>query len=222
LLNRLWRPIANFISFGFFAGLGGLVLGVIIFAVEYSNAKKQIEEEKKRVERLNSNEITRISKSKKGGQIYRLEVLKNQVASDYCSAKKLLEKYYNCGILYPKYCNFIAVCSFYDYFSSGVCNKLTGHEGAYNKYDTELLLNRILIKLDEILEHLEDIKDNQRKLYDTMKSVDSKVDRLVSNSIQMTKLAEYTANNTAIAADSAQQAANEARFTNWLLVYNNI
>lgn len=51
--------------------------------------------------------------------------------------KENLQKLYNYNIIHPKYRGLIPVCSLYGYFDTGVCTQLEGHEGAYNKYDTE-------------------------------------------------------------------------------------
>ena len=41
-------------------------------------------------------------------------------------------------------------------------------DGAYNKYDTEMRLNHIVTQLDIVIENLEEIRNNQNKLYSEM------------------------------------------------------
>ena len=101
--------------------------------------------------------------------------------------KANLEKLYSYNIIHPKYRGLIPVCSLYGYFDTGVCDKLEGHEGAYNKYDTESRLDYIICKLDDVIRHLEDIKDNQRQLYLVIKESNKKLDQLNASSRNMMK-----------------------------------
>ena len=95
--------------------------------------------------------------------------------------KENLQKLYNYNIIHPKYRGLIPVCSLYGYFDTGVCTQLEGHEGAYNKYDTESRLDYIICQLDEVIRHLEDIKNNQYQLYAAIKESNRKNDKLIQN-----------------------------------------
>ena len=81
-----------------------------------------------------------------------------------------LDKLYNVDVIYSKYRNMVAICSFYEYFLSGRCTKLTGPDGAYNLYEAELRQNLIINKLDNIIEELDQIKANQYALYMELRS----------------------------------------------------
>ena len=65
------------------------------------------------------------------------------------STEQELMKYYNLNIIYnsPKYRNMIAVTSFCEYIESGKCSRLDGHEGAYNIYDIESRLDKIITEV---------------------------------------------------------------------------
>lgn len=77
------------------------------------------------------------------------------------------------------------MCSLYGYFDTGVCTQLEGHEGAYNKYDTESRLDYIICKMDEVLKHLEEIKSNQYQLYSAIQESNAQFDKLISNTNYM-------------------------------------
>ena len=81
-------------------------------------------------------------------------------------------------ILYRKYWGLVPVCTIYEYFEAGRCTELEGHEGAYNMYENELRMNRILGKLDEVIERLDDIAQNQRVLAESIQYSNRMVDRL--------------------------------------------
>ena len=75
------------------------------------------------------------------------------------------KKLYDLDYIFPKYRNFAAICSIYEYFVSGRCTELTGADGAYNLYESELRQNLIIERLDKIIDSLEVIKENQYALY---------------------------------------------------------
>ena len=147
--------------------------------------------------------------------------ISNLISDEIEQIKKLLvESYsrlyslYNCGILYGKYCNIVAVSSFYDYFMSGRCSTFDGPNGAYNIFESESRADKILLKLDVIIEELEQIKENQYTLYSKLSEINSNINKLIAttgdmvktlrgikeNSSKLTESAEYIAYNTAMNA----------------------
>lgn len=94
----------------------------------------------------------------------------DKIADIYNRTTELLDKYYAMDVIYPKYRNFVAISSFYEYLLTGRCNTLEGHGGIYDTFEYESRLDRIVTKLDDILESLEDIKSNQFQLYTAINS----------------------------------------------------
>lgn len=139
---------------------------------EYQEYKKAVLQDSIRVE----NELKR-----KVLLEAQLKKLKNMNAK----TKMTLQKLYNRNIIHPKYQGLIPVCSLYGYFDTGVCTQLEGHEGAYNKYDTESRLDYIICKMDEVLKHLEEIKSNQYQLYSAIQESNAQFDKLISNTNYM-------------------------------------
>ena len=93
-----------------------------------------------------------------------------------------LNKLYNKGVIHKKYWGLVPICSLYGYFDTGVCTQLEGHEGAYNKYDTECRLDRIISKLDQVIQRLDEIKELQQDLYEAIEESNCKVGQLIRNS----------------------------------------
>lgn len=114
-----------------------------------------------------------------------LEVQLKKLKNMNAKTKMTLQKLYNRNIIHPKYRGLIPVCSLYGYFDTGVCTQLEGHEGAYNKYDTESRLDYIICKMDEVLKHLEEIKSNQYQLYSAIQESNAQFDKLISNTNYM-------------------------------------
>lgn len=179
-----------------------------------------------------------------------LEQERSALYQKHLQTKQVLQSYYDLDIIYGKYRNFVAVSSFVDYFKSGRCSTLgenTGGDGAYNTFETEVRLDRIIDRLDVVLSMLSQIKSNQWCIYNAIQEGNSISRRLVdateslaeSNaqialssaqtaqysaqaaqySAQTAQYAGITAANSAIAAYNAQQAANEAEHLRKLKQY---
>lgn len=84
--------------------------------------------------------------------------------STIAATQGILEKIYAADIIYPKYRNLVAVGMFCEYLMSGRCEKLEGHEGAYNIFENELRQNMIVSKLDDVTGRLDELKGNMHFL----------------------------------------------------------
>lgn len=121
-------------------------------------------------------------------------------------------------LLYPKYRDIVPIVMFMEYLDSRRCSTLIGHEGAYNIYENEIRLNLIVTKLNDVINRLDDIKDNQYYLYNLISEANRKNNQIhqellngMAQISQNTALAaaynEATANNT-----SAMRMIEEYRF----------
>ena len=222
--------ISNLFS-SFFKSLGGLFIGTLIgvgiglvYAIlRYAVASAQVRSERRaaendyisRVKRDDDRVSTELAVAKMMDSEQRV------LAAQMKKTEDLLAQYYDIGIIYPTYRNFVAVCSLYQYIDSGVCDKLTGHEGAYNKYDLECRLDMIIFKLDVVIEKLEDIKQVQIELYNAINDGNRKIDMLIGEVKKQTKYIKASADNSAAAAANSamsvytqQQTLNEVRWGN--------
>lgn len=121
-----------------------------------------------------------------------------------------LKKLYSYNVIYPKYQNLIAVSSFYDYLYSGSCSTLEGPHGAYNKFDVEVRLDKIITKMDVIIQQLNTIQTNQFMLYQAINNSNKTIDNLsraldsglsrlgngISNLSKQSEIAAYEAERT--------------------------
>lgn len=152
----------------------GVVLGVLIAwiilalisikgAVKNNKSNKAIDKENLIIRQKQSD--FNVAKNNK---VIELKKELNIIGNSYAETKQILNQYYSLDVIYPKYRNFIAISSFYEYLCSGRCDKLEGHEGAYNIFEQELRQEIIIDKLDVVIKHLEDIKHIQHKLYEAI------------------------------------------------------
>mgnify|MGYP001864484039 FL=1 len=81
---------------------------------------------------------------------------------------------YDKNIIFPKYRRLPLVCSLYEYFCSGRCSTLEGHEGAYNILEMEIRLDRIITQMDMVITRLESIRDGQYVLYSAIQDSNRK------------------------------------------------
>ncbi|MBR6096095.1 MAG: hypothetical protein IKP82_03985 [Oscillospiraceae bacterium] len=86
-------------------------------------------------------------------QIPLIQVEQNRVGSLISQVNETLNKYYNTGVIYPKYYGLVPITMFCEYIESGRCSSLTGYNGAYNTYENENRLNIIITKLDIIIKN---------------------------------------------------------------------
>lgn len=131
--------------------------------------------------------------------------------------RQLLEKMYDLGVIFPKYRNWVAISTIYEYFATGRCTTLVGADGAYNLYESELRQNLIIGKLDEIVKQLEIIKQNQytlftelnktnyiikemynntKKIVDSIENIEDTVQEISHSSYITSYCAQVTAQNT--------------------------
>ena len=96
----------------------------------------------------------------------------------YQQTMNILQQYYSLNIIYPKYRGLVPMCTISEYLDSGRCSTLTGHEGAYNLYESELRMNIIIGKLDDIIYRLDNIRDQQYSLYRAITDSNSKIDNM--------------------------------------------
>ncbi len=143
-------------------------------------------------------------------------------------AKETLDRLYNTNILYPAYRNYDAVYHILQYLASGRCDELYGPNGAYNKYELERRLDRIICSLNDInasinnlVPYLSSIGSSVNSISNTMisqsqtlASLSSKLDNIYANldSIdEVAKLSKIQNEQIARAADYTAFAAQQNR-----------
>lgn len=124
------------------------------------------------------------------------------------SCNEALNQLYSLDIIFPKYRNFIAISQIYEYFMSGRCTELEGHEGAYNIFESELRQNIIINKLNDVLNQLEQIKQNQYMIYQAICEANSHLAKIESNTEAIKYNTAVIAENSAICARYAESGGN--------------
>lgn len=150
----------------------------------------------------------------------------NQQIIDLQNKKKeissTLNKLYNLNIIYPKYRNFVAVATFYEYFESGRCVELVGHAGAYNRYEDEIRLNVIISKLDDIVNQLESIRGNQYMIYEAISEGNRVANEIYKLSAQNVDNLKQISENTAIASYNSRITAENTEMLKYIEIFDRL
>lgn len=194
--------VALFLDFG--SVIGGTLVGagiaagivLIIDAIVASNhqsqAEAQIEEQYRadlaEAERRNkeidrSNYLLQQLRDEAWRKIdvYKMQI--DRIEQDTLKIKKLLDDYYACNIIYPKFQRKLSyICRFVEYFESGMCDSLTGPNGGYILLDHDIKFGIVCEKLDNISDKLDMIRKEQRELYHAIERCQRSIDDL-GNSI---------------------------------------
>lgn len=157
-------------------GCGLLIVSVMSAFAKNDSYQKALQE----YEQAAKADAERIQEEKK----VRVYLTKELAALDHQmqQSRKTLQALYQKGIIFPKYRNFVMVASIYEYFCSGRCTTLEGHEGAYNILEMEIRLNHIVSQLDRIISQLEEIKNNQYMIYSAIQESNQKLSQILESS----------------------------------------
>lgn len=151
--------------------VGGIVLGLIAFGIIYSKQKSEAEEQYQRAisayDAKVKDQNTRITRERAQQKALAVEI--NSVVDCYQKTQQALKRAYSYGILDPDYRNIHAVSSMLGYLQKGLTHTLafdrsTGDQGAYNIYENECRLDRIITNTEEIISRLDQVIHNQYEL----------------------------------------------------------
>lgn len=195
----------------------GIPIGLIIGVVKSSKEAERIRKSNEEIDRQNDLIAARNREQRKRNQdkINLLWQQESILQENIHQTTEILQQYYNLNIVHEKYRGLIPICSIYGYLDTGVCSELEGHEGAYNKYDLELRLNYIIAKLDVIISHLEEIKENQKMLYNAICRASHKLSEISSGIDRLNTKADKIIYNTEVANQNIE-------FLNNWQVYNSL
>lgn len=186
-----------------YCSLGCMGIGILFGLLCGPRSRKAIEENKEKARAIET-QIVR-NRSKASNYWNEIEMCEKK----YAETKQALDKYYSLGFLYPKYRGLIPVSTIYEYLESGRCFSLVGHEGAYNLYESELRMNAIIGKLDDIIDRLDDISSSQRLLAQEIRKSNSQLSR-ISGTL------DNIENNTALTQYYSSVTASNTTFISWL------
>lgn len=199
---------------------------IIVFFIEFFRNLEEAERisaENQRIRRRNEDIRAKNRKLQEDSSKQSV-ILKDILCSQteyYNDTKNLLQMYYDKNIIFPKYRNFVAISSFYEYFCSGRCVQLEGHEGAYNIFENEIRQNTIIAKLDEAIARLEAIERNQYLLYEAIKESNAKTEKIFGQITSVVNNLNRIENNTEVMAYNNEITSRNTEYTKWLTYFKD-
>ncbi len=195
----------------------GLGIGCVVYSRRMKNARVEHNANawKKYTNAIETQE-KRLDREAEYGK--HLIAVSEKINSQLDDTSDALKKLYSINIIHPKYRNLIAIASFCEYFETGRCTQLEGHEGAYNIFENEARLDRIITNQEKILDALDQIKNNQYTLYCAIRESQYHIERISVKLDRVMSLSEQTAQNSAITAyNSKCTAENTAALNSYML-----
>ncbi len=213
-----------------FAFLGcGAIIGVVGAIITHVKQKKQYEQDYKSAlakynkDIKNDNARVTLEKHKKKALGAEIQALEECLAR----SKRHLSQMYSYHVISPDYWNICAVSSFYGYFSKGrtQClqfNPKTGDQGAYNIYETERRLNKIITNTQEIIKRLDEVINNQYDLAYGLQKAAQRIESLCGSVNSHMNRISNTLNSIdrcqSVIAYNSEIAARELEFANWMRI----
>lgn len=218
-------------SFQFFNGfpiITGLVicLLIIIFVLRgYFKDKNRIDEQYNN--ELNTyNQTLADDQARVQKELVQKQYLQTQcdtLATMWRTSKEKLDKMYSYNILEEKYRNIVAVASIYEYLKherTRSLQRVGSDEGAYNIFESEVRLNKIITNTDIIIQKLDVVIENQRELANTMRNAQNSINNLVTSTNNMSARIQSGMNRLNASVELSnyqqQQTNNELRYMNFM------
>ena len=131
----------------------------------------------------------------------------NEILETMKKTEEVRKEYYKDSFIFPKYLNMLAINQILEYLQSGRCDSLTGPDGAYNLFENELRLNKIIGRLDIVIDQLEEIKNIQYMIYEELTKVNKNLNDILGELDYNSKQLDNIAVSSSIAAYNSQVTA---------------
>ena len=223
--------IASVIAAAFYAVggfvVGGMVIGFFVWLVLYHHQKRQLQmqyiQEQEQYEADNARENRRIAQETVQKNALAKEVLDLQQCLK--QSQKHLRQAYAFDIIAPDYRNIYAVSSMYGYLAKGRThclhfNELTGDPGAYNLFENEMRLDRIITNTEEIIQRIDQVQQYQQVLALGLQAASDRIDLLCASvNSQLNKVSASVAaveRCQSVIAYQTECATRELALLNWM------
>lgn len=204
-------------------GICGLIFAAIFIPIALSHKKNRLVYYSEKMEE-HAKSLEAEEKRLDRGAAYgkHLIAVSEKLEKQLDDTSNALKKLYSINIIHPKYQNLIAIASFCEYFETGRCTQLEGHEGAYNIFENEVRLDKIITNQERILDSLDQIKNNQYTLYCAMRESQYHLERISGKLDRVMSLSEQTAQNSAITAYNTKCSADNTAALNSYMFWRDV
>lgn len=198
------------------AGIAALIAGLVGSSSGQKTREVQ-EEENRRAKKLWEEE-TRRKQQEDAEAILQFKADTAILTDLKKTVRSMLDAHYSDGPIYQKYRTLPAVCQLYEYFDSG---RFTELGAAYNQYELEVRLDRLIDNSEKALQVLYQIRDNQHILFDALLSVRDSVYAINGSIDQCVKSLDCIAYSQEISSLCLQQTATATTLLSQIEYYKN-
>jgi hypothetical protein len=187
---------------------------------ELRNAEQSVKDNRDRIQQAREAIDRKIELKKQEAEedIWDKDVRETEALLKQCIHARV--QYQMSNIIFPKYQDLVAYSTFYEYFETGRCNSLSGPDGAYNLYESEIRQNTIISQLSTVIDSLEAIKNNQYMVYTQLTKMNESLDRLNSSMDRALDTLETTLSNIDQNVNSINEYAKVSAQNSEVIAYN--
>ena len=159
-----------------FVGCAGLA---VFFECGLCGRMKEIEESQNKYYQDTKADQLRVESElqQQAVLLFQAKKIKEQISQ----SRQTLRQIYEYNVIAPKYHEYTAVCSLYEYLSLGLCSELKGPYGAYKILEDYKRLDKIILGINHIVYQLEQIKSNQYRIYQSVQQANQQLTSLVAS-----------------------------------------
>lgn len=171
-----WLILCAASGFAVLSGVIGIFAGMASVSKEKNDlekaARKYAEDKKKYKADLDKWQrqviSTKVENDRIAAERAVLEANIKEAERQLASSRGMLDKMYSVGVIHPKYRNLGAVSALYEYIDTSQCYQLEGPDGGYRLLENDIRLDRIALKMDDVISRLDSIHDSQYRLYNAV------------------------------------------------------
>lgn len=208
---------------GIFGFLAAMVVFFTIYFIRYMVKRTSVNNDYNReLQKYNqtvANDKMRVNNENRQKELISIEYQKLYVK--YKETKSRLQELYNYGILDEKYWGLVPVSSIYEYYRTGRTRSLsfdpsTGDTGAYNIFESEKRLDKIIANTEIIIKKLDTFIEVQRRTNATISKLVASTENLSQKVLKNNDQIQRLVDNSEISIYNQEQTNAELRYMNFM------
>lgn len=217
-LGMLYRFLEKIVYFSIFLPFAGTAVVAVAYVIGWIlikfSSKPEVVAAGSDIERLKqqSRQIDALYQQ----QLAQIEQEKARFVDIAIKMKNKLVVDFHVSVYY-KYDNPVALSKIAEYLESGRCDTLEGPHGAYNLYESEVRMNAIIEKLDDVAKNLEKVRQGQFALYQGMQTMMNRVNAFSQDVSAACDRMESLEKNVKLQTYYNELHARQQEYTNYAL-----
>lgn len=97
----------------------------------------------------------------------------------YSSLNRIRREFYSGGLIPEKYQDVVPMSTMYEYFTTRICTKLDGYEGAFARFEYQVRLDQIASSVDQISRKMDTVIRHQGQILRKVEEIDHHIDDVI-------------------------------------------